>query len=329
MVVSTRLLFLAVAVAIGAPRVTRANMLDLIQPLKLRPSECPRGCARWASLVKDGCSGANQTAVDAMWAAGSPPSGADSHCAQPGRSLTAMAGENYTDGWNSSSPWTPDMSKPGAFGAFCYCAHTDGPTNWGYCQSARLTPEQINIQLSGPSSVIVAFVTFGDINAHDAGKAPPPVAQFWAAGGKPPTPTEGLITGVSTVYDTDAVPYNKAGRDSWKPQPERIYSMHFVRLDGLRPGTSYDYRVRSASSQWSAPRTFRFGTMNRFAMFGDMGVFEWNNMGNLLDDAKAEEIDAVLMLGDHCYNLGMGNMKRGDGTVNTTLPDFPSACRCS
>ena len=92
--------------------------------------------------------------------------------------------------------------------------------------------------------------------------------------------------------------------------------MHFVRLQGLKPGSSYEYRVRSGSSQWSARHTFRFGDFSKFAVFGDMGVFEWNNMGNLLDDAKTQQIDAVLMLGDHCYNLGMGNMKRGDGTVD-------------
>jgi hypothetical protein len=33
-------------------------------------------------------------------------------------------------------------------------------------------------------------------------------------------------------------------------------------------------------------------------MFGDMGVFEWNNMGNLLKEMNT--IDAILMLGDHC-----------------------------
>jgi hypothetical protein len=36
----------------------------------------------------------------------------------------------------------------------------------------------------------------------------------------------------------------------------------------------------------------------KFAMFGDMGVFEWNNMGNLLKEMNT--IDAILMLGDHC-----------------------------
>ena len=29
------------------------------------------------------------------------------------------------------------------------------------------------------------------------------------------------------------------------------------------------------------------------------GVFEWNNIGNLLADAQAQAIDAVFMLGDH------------------------------
>jgi hypothetical protein len=33
-------------------------------------------------------------------------------------------------------------------------------------------------------------------------------------------------------------------------------------------------------------------------MFGDMGVFEWNNMGNLQKETGS--IDAILMLGDHC-----------------------------
>jgi hypothetical protein len=43
-------------------------------------------------------------------------------------------------------------------------------------------------------------------------------------------------------------------------------------------GTTYEYRVRSANdsawSLWSGTHAFRFGTMTKFAMFGDMGVFK-------------------------------------------------------
>ena len=118
------------------------------------------------------------------------------------RGLGATAGANYTDGWNNSSPWGPDMTLPGAYGAFCYCANNSG---WGHCQSPRRTPEQINVQLSGPTSVVVAFVTFGDVDVRDGG-APPPVAQFWPAGSIPSSPSSGdTVAGVSTSYDTDAL----------------------------------------------------------------------------------------------------------------------------
>jgi hypothetical protein len=180
---------------------SQANMLDLLQPLKLRPSECTLGCANWADLAGSGSS-ANQAAVDAAWAAGAPPAGAGNHCAQQGRGLGATAGANYTDGWNNSSPWGPDMALPGAYGAFCYCANNSG---WGHCQSPRRTPEQINVQLSGPTSVVVAFVTFGDVDVRDGG-APPPVAQFWPAGG---IPSKGKIQRVGPDFGSTLTVSNR------------------------------------------------------------------------------------------------------------------------
>ena len=232
----------------------RANMFDLLQPLKLRPSECTRGCARWAALAADG-STANQTAVDEAWAAGSAPPGADSQCAQQGRGLNFPpqggwgTSGNYSDGWNGSSPWDYDLAQPGGFGAFCYCAHrnaTPGSSLYGYCQSPRLSPEQLNIQLAGPTSVVLSFVTFGDITEYFNLTAPP-TAEFWLSFPKGPQAKKTTVSGVSTAYDTNAVPDNKAGRDSWKPQPERKYTMHFIRLSGLAPRTSYSYRVRSGN----------------------------------------------------------------------------------
>jgi hypothetical protein len=235
----------------------KANMFDLLQPLKLRPSECTRGCARWAALAADG-STANQTAVDEAWAAGSAPPGAGNQCAQQGRGLTFPqsgwgTSGNYSDGWNGSSPWDFDLSQPGGFGAFCYCAHrnvTPGSSLYGYCQSPRLSPEQLNIQLAGPTSVVISFVTFGDITEYFNLTAPP-TAEYWLSipngRGQAKSATVTTVSGVSTAYDTNAAPYNKAGRDSWKPQPERKYTMHFIRLSGLAPRTSYNYRVRSGN----------------------------------------------------------------------------------
>jgi hypothetical protein len=50
------------------------------------------------------------------------------------------------------------------------------------------------------------------------------------------------------------------------------------------------------------------------------GVFEWNNIGNLLADAQAQAIDAVFMLGDHAYDWARGDMKRGDGYMDALEP---------
>ena len=49
--------------------------------------------------------------------------------------------------------------------AYCFCAVQE-PTDprIGYCVSAPLTPEQINLQVSpAPDVVVAAFVTFGDV----------------------------------------------------------------------------------------------------------------------------------------------------------------------
>ena len=37
-------------------------------------------------------------------------------------------------------------------------------------------------------------------------------------------------------------------------------------------------------------------------------------MQNVKDDAAKGLIDVVVHMGDHCYNLGMANDRRGDGT---------------
>ena len=48
-------------------------------------------------------------------------------------------------------------------------------------------------------------------------------------------------------------------------------------------------------------------------VFGDMGVYNWNNMANMEQDLQNGMLDAVFHIGDHAYNLGAENDQRGDG----------------
>lgn len=67
----------------------------------------------------------------------------------------------------------------------------------------------------------------------------------------------------------------------------------------------------------------------RVATYGDMGHSHYNNMQNLRDDAANGLIDVVVHMGDHCYNLGQANDRRGDAYMNAfqpalaTVPWFP------
>lgn len=56
------------------------------------------------------------------------------------------------------------------------------------------------------------------------------------------------------------------------------------------------------------------------AMYGDMGVAEYNNMQNLLTDCQSGKIDTFAHMGDHCYNLGMMDDAKGDAYMNALQP---------
>ena len=107
------------------------------------------------------------------------------------------------------------------------------------------------------------------------------------------------------------------------PAKTRTLYMHFVRLDGLHSRANYSYTVgvgsaTSSSYHFRAPPTDNGET--RLAMFGDMGVYAWNNMGNLKSDCDAGVIDAVVHIGDHAYNEGDADERRGDGYMNMYQP---------
>lgn len=179
---------------------------------------------------------------------------------------------------------------------WCYCKNSHTFSSYGYCTSPT-TPvvEQLNLQYGKGSLVVAGFVTFGE--AEDAAA---PQAQFttnksghWES-----------ATGITNVYDA---PYDKT------------YNFHFVKLTGLKPGETYSYRVKSGGSEWSPIHSFtqvKEEGPTRAAIFGDMGVFAYNNMQNMADDAAAGRIEGIIHMGDHAYNMAEKSGTRGDGYMN-------------
>eukprot|EP00940_MAST-03C_sp_MAST-3C-sp2_P002901 g2901.t1 len=242
----------------------------------LARSTCENGCARWEHLAKDGNT-RKQSDVDSKWSTGKAPENSSNTCAMPSND--------------------PDMTY------WCYCAHTND-ASWAYCQSPSTpVPEQINLQHSGDSEIaVVSFVTFGEQFDEDQD---PPIVVYRKENDK----TEKNSTGITRVY---VDPGNEG----------RTYYMHFCKMSDLMPRTKYTYRVRSGGSDFSEEMTFTSlytGDDNmptRFAIFGDMGVYSYNNMANLERDVDAGTIDAIVHMGDHAYNIAEANGARGDGYLN-------------
>jgi hypothetical protein len=80
----------------------------------------------------------------------------------------------------------------------------------------------------------------------------------------------------------------------------RVYYMHFVRLSGLAPESVYSYKVRSGGAAATTSDEFSFragpapGGVTRVNIYGDMGVYSWNNMGNLLEDCHSGAADLIV-----------------------------------
>ena len=320
------MLLLVASLALAAALV-RADMFDVVQPGRAGGPACQDGCARWASLAEDGYTGEiSQQQANELWAGGqAAAAAAGSSCAQPANTCTVA--------------WPPyPREAPGTVGAFCFCANS---TQWATCVPQPAVPEQINLQLGSPSDVVISFVTFHEPwDGVGPGTAiPRPVAALElvsAGGGSAPT----MATGVTHRYTNPSVDPGNPHDQYWNTT-SRHYSMHFVPLKGLLPKPAvYRYRVKSGSANavWSHTFEFRMpppapsastltnsSATTRVAIFGDMGVFKWNNMANLEalmgtrtgGGAAAEGgIDAVVHAGDHAYNLDQGDDRRGDGYLN-------------
>eukprot|EP00040_Diaphanoeca_grandis_P044266 m.11825 g.11825 ORF g.11825 m.11825 type:complete len:626 (-) comp9000_c0_seq1:97-1974(-) len=280
---------------------TAANMYDVISPWKLPAGKCTHGCAAWTEF-------GNWT--KGWWANESLAAEAGSSCAQlanaPGLSKPAPV---------------LDPTGVGGVGAWCFCAAAPGlertmstiadmPT-FDYCENPLDYPTQINIQIASPTTVVLSFVTFETV-APDAS----------------PIGLVGLDENSLKPSTGDAVThvYVKAGTNG---AGNRTYFMHFVVLPNLAPRTRYFYKVKSggATCAWSGVYSFRSGYTaadsgepTRVAIFGDMGIYSWNNMINMQQDVATDAIDLVVHMGDHCYNMGGSNDRRGDGYMEAYQP---------
>jgi hypothetical protein len=93
-----------------------------------------------------------------------------------------------------------------------------------------------------------------------------------------------------------AIHANGGGSNS---QPGRVYQMHFVKLSGLTARARYHYTVSSGGKGAVTSELFSFAApysdgVTRVAIFGDMGVYTYNNMGNLYDDVTAGTVDMIV-----------------------------------
>jgi phosphodiesterase/alkaline phosphatase D-like protein len=80
----------------------------------------------------------------------------------------------------------------------------------------------------------------------------------------------------------------------------RNYTMSFIKFHDLKPSTKYSYRLKSGgkTAAWSDTFTFRTpvadGKPSKLGVYGDMGVYAWNDMQNLQEDCRNGDIDAIV-----------------------------------
>eukprot|EP00036_Acanthoecidae_sp_10tr_P015395 CAMPEP_0206286198 /NCGR_PEP_ID=MMETSP0106_2-20121207/480_1 /ASSEMBLY_ACC=CAM_ASM_000206 /TAXON_ID=81532 /ORGANISM="Acanthoeca-like sp., Strain 10tr" /LENGTH=610 /DNA_ID=CAMNT_0053716719 /DNA_START=44 /DNA_END=1873 /DNA_ORIENTATION=- len=274
-----------------------AVLYDVIEPNRMAPPGCT--CTPWAH--------ANQT-VRSWFRDQTLVTSAKAACAQPalapGLSCSPLA---PTGVYPKRCPLDP--TGAGGAGDFCICAE-DG--HEGICVPKPGIPEQLNLQLASSSAVTISFVTFGDASEG------PPVAMI----STDPAALNKIVEGVTHVYTS--------------PAGDRSYQMHFVLLADLEARAKYYYKVKSGSPSgvWSDVEAFRapYGPgITKIAIFGDMGAYSWNNMANLQHDCvETEAADVIVHMGDHCYNIGGYDDRRGDGYMNSyskvlkNCPWFPT-----
>lgn len=243
------------------------------------PTACKNGCALWANLSADGNT-RDQAAVNAKFRYGAVPPEAARLCAMP----AVDPGEG---------PW-------------CYCRQSND-ASWGYCGEPVLpTPEQINLQYESDSAYFVSFTTFSSTGLEEHDPAPPVCELTEASSG-----TTTTLSGLTHVYVDPGA-------------PSMVHYISFVRLPNLKPAATYTYRVKSGAvgALWSSvysftTRDYTVGAV-QYSVFGDMGVYPYNNMELLEADVDANRTSLVIHLGDHAYQMSSteGTGTRGDHYMN-------------
>ena len=91
-------------------------------------------------------------------------------------------------------------------------------------------------------------------------------------------------------------------------------------------------KVKSGSPNavWSQEFQFRApysDGVTKIALYGDMGVYTWNNMQNLLEETQQNgTADLILHAGDHAYNEGDDDEHRADAYMQAfekTIANVP------
>jgi hypothetical protein len=282
-----------------------ASMYDVF--LKDYKPTCANGCAEWKSA--GGSNATLQKIIDSMFIDKQGSIDAGNLCAMP----AAQSGVHECDcGQKDGDLYIYDSYN----GPWCFCSDPSaGSPTALYCTPPKYTPEQINLQLAASDVVVVGFVTY-----EDAKPSAPPVAMFG-------TSKQNMkeVLGVSHWYS----PPHRNGSTPFTP----AYTMSYVKFE-VAERTNYFYQVKSGSSQaiFSSVFEFRSGYssgITRVATYGDLGHSHFNAMGNLMDDAAAGRIDAIVHMGDHAYDIGFSEGRRGDAYMNaweatlTTVPWFP------
>ena len=168
--------------------------------------------------------------------------------------------------------------------------------DWAYCVSPKGVPEQINLQVASSSSVVISFVTF-----EETAPTSPPVAVVNGTS----------YTGVTHVHKA--------------PSGDRTYYMHFVLVKGLKAKTQYSYTVQSGGKHTVVSDAFTFrapyqGGETKINIYGDMGIYEWNNMEWLEKDCLDGSADMIVHMGDHAYDEGEDDEHRADGYMSGFQP---------
>jgi predicted phosphodiesterase len=209
------------------------------------------------------------------------------------------------------------------YGPICACAGPTAPFRFATCTAPVSYPEQINLQIASAEVVVVSFVTF-----EEQLPVAPPAVQLVALDDSNVT-----VTGVAHRYTTSHASHSQFCDESLPSSIlclQRNYTMSFVRLSGLSPRQRYEYRVKSGgeNARWSEVHRFRAlysAGPTRIAVYGDMGNTLHNNMANLKADCvDTAAIDAIVHLGDHCYDLSMGDDLHGDAYMNAFQPVLAS-----